>query len=139
MATEFDGQKWGAYLAIPFAKSNITTGASNEDLGLAGAGTTFVAPAAGSIVGISASCAAVTAGTMTLTPHSASTEIATTGVPQPVLSSANDTNGTYATVRPGAITFAAGATLGISVTSTTTLDPTNTLDVDAVLFIQLNP
>ena len=67
------------------------------------------------------------------------TDIATTGVPQPVLSSTADTNGTYVTVRPGAISFAAGATLGISVTSTTTLDPTNTLDVDAVLWIQLNP
>lgn len=139
MSDKWDGKKFGSIIAIPFAKSNITTQASNEDLGLAGAGTTFIAPAAGSIVGISASCAAITAGTMTLTPHNASTEIATIGVPQPVLTSDNDTNGTYATVRPGAITFAAGAALGISVTSTTTLNPTNTLDIDAVLFIQLNP
>lgn len=139
MSDKWDGKKFGSIIAIPFSKSNITTGASNEDLGLAGAGTTFIAPAAGSVVGISASCAAITAGTATLTPHNASTEIATVGVPQPVLSSDNDTNGTYATVRPGAITFAAGAALGISVTTTTTLNPTNTLDVDAVLFIQLNP
>lgn len=139
MATEFDSKKWGATLAIPFSKSNVTTGASNEDLALGGAGTLFVAPAAGSIIGISAYCAAITAGTITLTPHKASTEVATTGVPQPVLSSTQDTNGTYATVRPGAITFVAGDTLGISATTTTTLDPTNTLDVDAVLFIQLNP
>lgn len=139
MSDKWDGKKFGSVLAIPFSKSNITTGASNEDLGLLGAGTMFVAPAAGSIIGISAMCAAITAGTITLTPHKASTEVATTGVPQPVLSSTQDTNGTYATVRPGAITFAAGDTLGISVVSTTTLDPTNTLDVDAFLFIQLNP
>jgi hypothetical protein len=138
MATEFDA-KHGAFLAIPFAKSNITTGASNEDLALAGALTTFIAPAAGSVVGISGSCPAITAGTATLKPHKASTEYAEVGTPAPVLSSTQDTNGTYATVRPGALTFAAGDSLGISVTSTTTLDPTNTIDVDAVLFIQLNP
>lgn len=139
MATEFDAKKHGAILAIPFAKSNLTTGLSNSDLALGGAGTTFVAPAAGSVIGISASCAAVTAGSATLKPHKASTEYAEVGVPSPVLSSANDTNGTYATVRPGALTFAAGDTLGISVTTTTTLDPTDSLDVDAVLFLQLNP
>lgn len=139
MSDTFDTKKHGAIVAIPFFKANITTGAANEDLGLGGAGTVAIMPRAGSIVGISASCAAITAGTITLTPHSQSTEIATTGVPQPVLSSANDTNGTYATVRPGAITFAAGAGLGISVSATTTLDPTNTLDVDAVLFVQFNP
>jgi len=139
MSDKWDGKKFGSIIAIPLSKSNITTGASNEDLALAGGVTTFVAPAAGSVVGISASCAAVTAGTITLTPHKAGTEYANVGVPQPVLSSDNDTNGTYATVRPGALTFVAGDTLGISVTSTTTLNPTNTLDVDAVLFIQLNP
>lgn len=139
MSDTFDVKKHGAIIAIPFSKANITTGAANEDLALGGAGTLFVAPRSGSIVAISASCAAITAGTITLTPHSAGTELAVTGMPQPVLSSAADTNGTYATARPGAVTFAAGATLGISVTSTTTLDPTNTLDVDAVLFVQLNP
>ncbi len=139
MATEFDGKKHGAIVAIPFSKTNITTGAANEDLGLAGAGTTFVAPAAGSIIGISASCAAITAGTMTLKAHKASTEVTVSGAPAPVLSSANDTNGTYATAPVGAVSFAAGDTLGISVVSTTTLDPTNTLDIDAVLFVQLNP
>lgn len=140
MATEFDAKKWGAILAIPFTKSNVTTGADAEDLVFAGGALPyFVAPGAGSVLGISANCAAVTAGTLTLKPHAASTEYADTGTPTPVLSSANDTNGTYGTVRPNVLTFAAGATLGISVTTTTTLDPTNTLDVDAVLFIQLNP
>lgn len=139
MSDAFDTKKNGAVVAIPFAATNLTTGASNQDLVLAGAGTSFVAPCAGSIVGISASCAAITAGTITLTPHSDSTEIATTGTPIPVLSSDNDTNGTYVNTRAGAVTFAAGARLGISATTTTTLNPTNTLDVDAVLFVQLNP
>lgn len=48
MATEFDAKKHGAIVAIPFSKANITTGASNEDLGLGGAGTLVTAPAAGS-------------------------------------------------------------------------------------------
>lgn len=139
MATEFDAKKHGAIVAIPFSKANITTGASNEDLGLGGAGTLVTAPAAGSIIGISASCAAVTAGTITIKAHKAGTEVTVSGAPVPVLSSANDTNGTYVTSPVGAVSFAAGDTLGLSVTSTTTLDPTNTLDVDAVLWIQLNP
>lgn len=140
MPTEFDAGKWGTILAIPFTKTNMTTGAANEDLTFAGGALPyFVAPAAGSVLGISANCAAITAGTITLKPHVASTEFPDTGTPTPALSSAFDTNGTYGTVRPNVLTFAAGATLGISATTTTTLDPTNTLDVDAVLFIQLNP
>lgn len=140
MATEFDSAKHGTILAIPFKLTNATTGESNTDLTFAGGATTlFVAPGAGSVIGISANCAAITAGTITLKPHNAGTEFTDTGVPTAVLSSDNDTNGTYATVRPQALTFSAGATLGISATTTTTLDPTNTLDVDAVLFVQLNP
>jgi len=138
MATEFDSTKWGAYIAIPFQKSNLTTGASAEDLALAGAGTLFCAPAAGSIIGISAVTAAITAGTITLNAHKNSVEFTQSGAPAAVLSSDFDTNGTFATVRPGAVTFAAGDTLGISATTTTTLNPTNTLDADAVLIIQLN-
>lgn len=139
MATEFDSKKWGAVIAIPFGAANATTGESNTDLTCAGGQTTlFVAPASGSIMGISANCPAITAGTITLKPHKASTEFAETGVPTAVLSSANDTNGTYATVRPDALRFVAGDAIGISMTSTTTLDPTNTLDVEAVLFVQLD-
>lgn len=140
MTTEFDSKKWGAVLAVPFGAANATTGEDATDLTCAGGqSTVFIVPAAGSVLGISANCAAITAGSVTLTPHKASTEFTQTGVPQPVLSSANDTNGTYATIRPGVLRFVAGDAIGISMTSTTTLNPTNTLDVEAVLFIQLNP
>lgn len=132
--------KFGSVVAIPFKGANATTGESNTDLTWAGGTLTyFVAPVAGSVVGISATCAAITAGTITLLPHKAGTEFTETGVPSPVLSSTADTNGTYATVRANALTFAAGDTLGLSITTTTTLDPTNTLDVDATLFVVLNP
>ncbi len=139
MATEFDGKKWGTILAIPFGAANATTGEADTDLTAAGGQTTlFVAPGAGSVIGISANSPAITAGSVTLSPHKAGTEFTESGTPAPVLSSANDTNGTYATVRPGALSFVAGDTLGISMTTTTTLDPTNTVDVEAVLFIQLD-
>ena len=140
MATEFDSKKFGTFLSIPFTLTNATTGNSNTDLTIGGgAGTLFCAPSDGSIVGISAVTAAITAGTITLTPHAASTEYAVAGTPTAALSSSYDTNGTYGTTYPGLVTFAAGDTLGISATTTTTLNPTNTLDVDAYLFIQLDP
>jgi hypothetical protein len=139
MPTEFDSKKFGATLAIPFTIANATTGLDNADLLAAGGvNTLFTAPAGGSIIGISAATAAITAGTITLKPHKAGTEFAEVGTPAPVLSSTADTNGAYATVRPGALRFAAGDTLGISATSTTTLNPTNTLDVEATLFIVLD-
>ena len=131
--------KFGPTLAIPFSKANITVGASNEDCVLAdGVGTLFVAPVAGSIVGISAAASGTfTAGSITVRAHAAGTEIATTGYPAPVLSSASQQS--YAVARPRAIRFAAGATLVVSISSTTTLDPTNTEDVTAFLLLQLDP
>lgn len=138
MSDNFDSKKFGSIVAIPFSKANLTTGESNTDLALAGGTADFIAPVAGSIVGISAACAAITAGTITLKPHKASTEYAEVGTPAPVLNATNDVGGSYASVRPNALSFAAGDRLGISATTTTTLDPTNTLDVDAVLFIQLD-
>lgn len=140
MSDTFDTKKFGAMLSIPFTKSNLTTGESNSDFTVnGGVGTEWVAPRAGSVVAISAVTQAITDGTITLKPHKAGTEYAEKGVPAPALSSTQDTNGTYATVSPGALTFAAGDRLGISAVSTTTLSPTNTLDVDAFLFVQLNP
>lgn len=139
MADFFDAGKYGGIVAVPFTFTNATTQLTNSDMTFAGGALTYyVAPVAGSVVGISANCAAITAGTITLKAHDAGTEFADGSAPAPALSSTADTNGTYATVRPGAVTFSAGATLGLSITTTTTLDPTNTLDVDAVLHVQLN-
>lgn len=139
MADTFDAKKYGAYLSIPFVFTNATTGEAATDLAVSGGTSTGVAmPASGSVVAITAQCAAITAGTITLNAHSASTEFTEAGAPAPALSSANDTNGTYASVRPGALTFSAGDVLGISMTTTTTLNPTNTLDGNAVLIVQLD-
>lgn len=141
MSDAFDSKKFGAVVAIPFAAANLTTGASNQDLvlGSALAAAVYIAPRAGSIIAITAACGAITAGTITLKPHLASTEYAVTGMPTPVLNATNDTNGTYAVAGAGVVRFAAGAALGVSAVTTTTLDPTNTIDVDAFLHIQLDP
>lgn len=129
----------GNVVGLPFTLANVTTGASNGDMKTAGsvAGTVHIMPKAGSVVAIGAGAeAAITAGTITLRVHSNSTEIATEGYPAPVLSSAAQQS--YATIRARAMRFAAGDKLGVSLTSTTTLDPTNTLDVDAVLYVQFD-
>src|SRR3990167_1727585 len=124
-------------VAIPFKIANATTSESNTDLSRDGGNTLWVAPKAGSIVGIGVACsAAITAGTATFKPHSASTEIADASQPAPVCSSTN--RHSYAMVRPRALTFAAGDALGVSVTTTTTLDATNTLDFDADLYVVLD-
>ena len=137
MGDEFNA-KHGNVIAIPFYKTNLTTGEANTDMLLPSAGTLHTMPKAGSVVGISLRVTeAISAGTITGRVHSSGTEIATTGYPTAVLGSAS--TGSYGTVRPGALTFSAGAALGISVTTTTTLDATDTLDIDGLLFVVLDP
>lgn len=138
MADNFNAQKFGMGFAIPFSTANATTGLSNADLSRAGGGTGWVAPKAGSVIAIGArSAAAITAGTMTVQAHSASTELTDAGAPSAALTSGAQAS--YAVVRPGAVRFAAGDVLGLSVTTTTTLDPTNTLDIDGELYVALDP
>lgn len=142
MSDSYDGKKYGSVVAIPFAKTNVTTGATNEDmtLGSALAASVYIPSRPGSIVGISAACGAVTAGGIQVKAHRASTELTESAAPSVTLNATNDTNGTFANVRPGAIRFAAGDPIGLSLSATTTaLDPTNTLDVDAFLHVVLDP
>lgn len=139
MSDNFDSGKFGGVVAIPFAKTNVTTGASNEDMILGSGLTSYIPPRSGSIIGISAATAAITAGGISVEVHRASTELTESAAPTVTLNATNDTNGTYASVRPGAIRFDAGAPIGLSLSATTTaLDPTNTLDVDAFLHIVLD-
>lgn len=137
MAGEFSVPGNPGPFCISFKIANATTGESNTDLSRDGGNTLWVAPKNGSIVGIGVACsAAITAGSATFRAHSASTEIADASYPAPVCSSAN--RHSYATVRPRALTFSAGDALGVSVTTTTTLDATNTLDFDADLYVILD-
>ena len=137
MADHFDAKKFGSIVAFgPFTNANCTTGESNADLAY-GQQTYAVMPVTGSVVGISACVnAAVTAGTITVRAHSSGTELAATGYPAPAISSS--ATASYASVRPGAVTFSAGDRLGLSISSTTTLDPTNSLEVDGFLYVQLD-
>ena len=130
--------KFGNLVAIPFGGANATTGAANVDMALAQAGTLVVAPFGGSVVGIGVRAnAALTGGTITVKAHKAGTEFTDTGAPAPVMTTALQAS--YASVRPGAVTFDAGDTLGVSYSATTTLEPTNTLDLDAVLYVMFDP
>lgn len=140
MSDSFDSKKFGSILAIPFSATNVTTGAADQDMLLASGLTHFIPPKAGSIVGISAATAAITAGGITVEAHRASTELTEAAAPVPTLNATYDTNGTFVNVRAGAIRFAAGEPIGLSLSATTTaLNPTNTLDVDAFLYVQLDP
>jgi hypothetical protein len=139
MADFFDAGKFGAVVGIPFAIANAVTNAAAVDLAHAAGSTYAVMPVAGSVVGISASSSAnVSAGSVTFQAHSASTEFTQTGAPAPVLST-TASNATWSTVRPGAVTFAAGARVGLSYTSTTDAAPTDSNDYTAILWVQLNP
>jgi hypothetical protein len=141
MADFYDPAKFGAIVAIHFIVANAVTNAANVDLTMGGnTNTLAVMPVAGSVVGISVkSTANVTAGTATFRAHLASTEFADVGYPAPVLSSAaTNSNASYASIRPGALKFTAGQTVGVSYVTTTDCAPTDTNDYDAILFVQLN-
>lgn len=137
MADYFD-PKFGAVVPFQFTVQNATTNGSNTDLSASADSTTVVMPYGGSVVGFSVgSSANVTAGTATFRAHKASTEFAMDGYPSAVLNSTNS-NATYATVRPGVLTFAAGEKVGVSVSTSTDMAPSNTNDFIATLFVQLN-
>jgi hypothetical protein len=140
MADTFDAGKFGAEFGFMYGVTNATWSASNVDLTTPSGAKYFCAPVAGSVVGLSVvSSAAVTAGTATFKAHKYSTEYAgsspTCGL--------NETGATalasYATLRPGVITFSAGDTLGVSYTSDATFAPTDSIDFSAVLWVQLTP
>jgi len=130
--------KFGNAVALgPFTAANVTTGAADQDLVFAQAGTTVTMLHSGSVVGLSLEpVGAVTGGSITAKVHKASTELANTPAP---VSNETNTLGTYATVRPGSVRFAAGDKLGVSVSATTTLAPTNTVEVNAVLYVAYDP
>jgi hypothetical protein len=141
MGDEFNAGKYGAIVAIPFFAANIVTNKSAEDLAMGGTNTLAVMPKAGSVVGISARLsAAITAGTLAFRAHKDGTEFAQSGYPNPSLSStAGVSQESYASVRPGVLVFSADEGVGISYASSTDMAPTNTNDVDALLFVQLDP
>ena len=143
MGDEFDAGKYGAIFAVEFSIANAVTNKTNEDIVLAGlSNTVAVMPYAGSVVGITVQASAeVTAGTVTFRAHKDGTEFAQSGYPAPILDDGTSgaTQQSFASIRPGVLTFAAGEGIGVSYTSTTDAAPTNTNDYNALVFCQLDP
>ena len=141
MGDEFNAGKYGAILTIPFTASNIATNATATDLTRAGGTDRWVPPKSGSVIGISVRLsAAITAGTLSFRAHKDSTEFAQSGYPNPSLASTSGiSQESYASIRPGVLVFSADEGVGISFASSTDMAPTNTNDVDADLFVQLDP
>lgn len=141
MGDEFDAGKYGAIVAIHYSVANAVTNKTNEDLTRPGGNSLAIMPKGGSVVGISAKPSApLTDGTVTFKAQKEGTEFAEIGAPAPVLNkTAPADTGTYGSIRPGVLTFAAGAGLGVSYTSSTDATPTNTNDYDVDLWVQLDP
>ncbi len=138
MANEFAAGKHGAIVAIPFSVANAVATQTNIDLVMAGGGTLAIMPKKGSVVGLSARATAdLTAGSFTLKAHKSSTEFPDVGAPTLTLDDTNQKDA--AAVRPGILTFAAEDGVGVSYSSSTDVAPTNTNDLDALLFVQLDP
>ncbi len=141
MTDSFDAKKFGAIVAIPYGVLNAVTSAANVDLTVAdvGANTLSVMPKSGSVIGLSVQASAeVTVDAATFKAHEDGTEFAQSSAPAPVLDTTN-TQQSFASVRANLLSFAAGAGLGVSYSSTTNVAPTNTNDFSAVLFVQLDP
>ena len=137
MGDTFDPKFGNAVALGPFTAANVTTGAADQDLALATVGTTITMIGAGSVIGLTLEpYGTVTGGSITAKVHKAGTELANSPAP---VSNETNTLGTYATARPGEVRFAAGDKLGVSVSATTTLAPTNTVEVAAVLYVMYDP
>jgi len=139
-----NSEKHGSVVALVYGVANAVTNQTVTDLTLSDAtyvNTLATMPASGSVVGISVQLsAAVTAGTIAFRAHKDGTEFTQTGYPNPTIgSTSGQSQESYATIRPGVLTFSADEAIGISYASSTDMAPTNTNDVAAILWIQLDP
>lgn len=133
-------EKYGPVVAIgPFFTANLDSGQTNLDLVLGQAGVTLTGmPYKGSIVGVSIDGnAAPSAGTVIASVHNAGTEIS--GGPTATIDTVTNTltsTGLVSSARQN--TFAAGARLGVSVTSAAGLAAT-TIEFNAFLYVRFDP
>ena len=133
--------KHGPVVGFDFYVANLDTAKTNTDLllnGIAAETLTPGMPSAGTVLGVSAGAsAAPSAGTTTLSVHSAGTELS--GGPTAVIDSVTNTlesSGLAGSAR--AFAFAKGARLGVSATTTTDLAAT-TVDYRAKLWVRFDP
>lgn len=143
MADIYDAGKHGAIVALLYGVANAVASQTNTDLVAAdiSGNTLLIMPQNGSVVGLSVRAStAMTAGAVSFRAHKDGTEFSQSGYPNPALSSAAAvTNESYASIRPGVLTFSAGDGVGVSYTSDATFAPTNTNDFSVALFVQLDP
>ena len=125
----------------PFYVANLDTALSNTDLLLGNITAETLSPgmpSAGTVVGLSVGASAgPTAGTATFSVHSAGTELG--GGPTAVIDSVTNTlesSGLASSARQH--TFAKGARLGISATTTTNLAAT-TVDYRGYVWVRFDP
>lgn len=137
--------KFGQVVALPFAVANATAGAAAVDLVLAGGtGTLAVMPFAGSVVGIGVRAStAINTGDVSFQAHKDGTEWPDQSALAVKIAATTDTTSeadleTQGSVRPGVMRFEAGDGIGVSYSSSTTLDPTNTNDFDVILYVLLD-
>ena len=135
--------KYGPVVSIgPFYVANLDTALTSTDLllhGTAGGTLSPGMPSAGTVLGLSISNngAAPSAGTATFSVHNAGTELV--NGPTAVIDSVTNTlesSGLAASARSH--TFAKGARLGVSATTTTNLAAT-TLDYSATIWVRFDP
>lgn len=140
MTTKITHPIYGSVVALgPFTVANLDTALTNTDLVIGQTGMTLVPMLeSGSVVGLAVnSSAAPSAGTATFSIHNASTELV--GGPTAVIDSVTNTlhsEGKVSTAREH--TFAQGARLGISATTTTNLAAT-TVDYNVTLYVRYDP
>lgn len=124
----------------PFTVANLDTALTNTDLVIGQTGMTLSPgmPSAGTVVGLSVNAsAAPSAGTAVFSVHSAGTELV--NGPTATIDSATNTlesSGLASSVRQH--TFAKGARLGVSATTSTTLAAT-TVDYNAFIWVRFDP
>jgi hypothetical protein len=144
MGSDFVNSKHGNVVAIPFTIENATVSTTAVDLALAGGNVTLVPmPFDGSIVGISARAStAIDTGSATFQVHKEGTEYSDQSALSVKIEATTDTTSdvdleTQGSVRPGVMRFSAGDAIGVSYTSSTDMDPTNSNDFDVILFAVL--
>lgn len=144
MGSDYVNAKHGSVIAIPFTIENATASTTAVDLALAGGNCTLVPmPFDGSIIGISARAStAIDTGKATFQAHKDGTEFADQSALAVTISATTDTTSdadleTQGSVRPGVMRFTAGEAIGVSYTSSTDMDPTNSNDFDVILFAVL--
>lgn len=137
MTDQFAGRH-GNLAMYHFHWLNLAAAATNTDGLLENVTgiTLAVMPGKGSIVGVTVvGTAVVTAGEGVWTPHLAGTEYTDVSVPKVTLDTTTTNNG-YATARPNAVKFVAGATLGLSVTTNAGFLPDGSAEFIGTLFVK---